>query len=122
LGRIRKNTTIPIAGGEMNSSFSDFLRMMELESLDVYQPDAVLVGKEKKNRSVIFVKFFFQFFNFSCFCFLLKGGIVAGGISTVLWIIHEIKRWNKRNPNKKQIKFCPVSFPSFFSLVCSFLF
>jgi D-galactarolactone cycloisomerase len=47
----------------MNSSWCDFKRMFELESLDIFQPDAVLAG-----------------------------GTYAGGISVVSWIIREVRR------------------------------
>lgn len=63
LAELRSNTTTPIAGGEMNSSWRDFKRMFELESLDIYQPDAVLVG-----------------------------GTYAGGISVTSWIVREVIR------------------------------
>jgi L-alanine-DL-glutamate epimerase-like enolase superfamily enzyme len=37
-------TKIPIAGGELNSTWRDFKAMLDLGSLDVYQPDAVMAG------------------------------------------------------------------------------
>jgi L-alanine-DL-glutamate epimerase-like enolase superfamily enzyme len=65
LAQLRKGTTTPIAGGEMNSSWNEFKSLFRQESLDVYQPDAVLVG-----------------------------GTYAGGISVTKWIIDEIKKRN----------------------------
>jgi D-galactarolactone cycloisomerase len=63
LSRLRKRTKTPIAGGELLSSYRDFKAMLDLESLDVYQPDAVLAG-----------------------------GVFAGGISEVYWLIREIEK------------------------------
>ncbi|MDP6908224.1 MAG: mandelate racemase/muconate lactonizing enzyme family protein [Flavobacteriales bacterium] len=65
LAELRKSTTTPIAGGEMNSSWIEFKNMLSQGSFDVYQPDAVLVG-----------------------------GTYAGGISVTRWIIDEIKKRN----------------------------
>ena len=77
LAELRKNTSTPIAGGELNSSWRDFKTMLDLGSLDIYQPDAVM-----------------------------SGGTYAGGISNVYWLIKEIqKRRNGANPEK--IKFSP---------------
>ena len=44
LARLREETEIRIAGGEMNRRWHDFQEMNNLRSLDVYQPDAVLTG------------------------------------------------------------------------------
>jgi L-alanine-DL-glutamate epimerase-like enolase superfamily enzyme len=38
LAELRKNTNTPIAGGELNSSWRDFLAMLDMGSLDIYQP------------------------------------------------------------------------------------
>ncbi|MBN2013028.1 hypothetical protein JW960_27105 [candidate division KSB1 bacterium] len=65
LAQLRKNTTTPIAGGELNSSWRNFKAMLEIGSLDVYQPDAVMAG-----------------------------GTYAGGISVVYWLIREIQKRN----------------------------
>ena len=79
LAELRRNTKTPIAGGEMNSTWRDFLAMLDLNSLDIYQPDAVLAG-----------------------------GTYAGGISVVYWLIREIRERNKKNGDKdKKIKYCP---------------
>ena len=79
LAALRKSTSVPIAGGEMNGSWSDFKQMLELGSLDIYQPDAVLIG-----------------------------GTYAGGISVIYRLIQEIRRQNDviTDPAKK-IRFCP---------------
>jgi len=79
LAQLRSNTTTPIAGGEMNSSWPDFQRMLELGSLDIYQPDAVLAG-----------------------------GTYAGGITVTHWLIQEIQRRNAeaKDPSQK-IRYCP---------------
>lgn len=63
LSRLRKRTKTLIAGGELNSGYCDFKAMLELECLDVYQPDAVL-----------------------------SGGALAGGITEVYWLIREIEK------------------------------
>ena len=70
LAQLRKSTTTPIAGGEMNSSWTEFKSLFQKEALDVYQPDAVLVG-----------------------------GTYAGGISVTKWIIDEIKKRNSKGEN-----------------------
>jgi len=79
LAHIRRNTSTPIAGAEMNSSWRDFKEMLRLGSLDIYQPDAVLVG-----------------------------GTYAGGISVIYNLLQEIKKKNLEITDKSQhIKFCP---------------
>ena len=77
LAELRKNTSTPIAGGELNSSWRDFKAMLDLGSLDVYQPDAVMAG-----------------------------GTYAGGISNVYWLIKEIEKHNQERPDDR-VKFCP---------------
>lgn len=71
LARLRKGTRTPIAGGEMNSSWNEFKSLLAKGCLDVYQPDAMLVG-----------------------------GTYEGGISLVYWLIKEIERLNKKSKNK----------------------
>ena len=79
LARLRKNTKTPIAGGELNSSWRDFKAMLDMGSLDIYQPDAVMAG-----------------------------GTYAGGISVVYWLIREIQRRNQQfGDGAQQIKYCP---------------
>ncbi|MCW8925318.1 MAG: hypothetical protein OQJ84_03600, partial [Xanthomonadales bacterium] len=79
LAELRKNTSTPVAGGELNSSWCDFKTMLESGSLDVYQPDAVMAG-----------------------------GTYAGGISVVYWLINEIQRRNHENTVPGDtLKFCP---------------
>jgi len=79
LAKLRNNTNTPIAGGELNSSWRDFKAMLELGSLDIYQPDAVMAG-----------------------------GTYAGGTSLVYWLIREIQKRNSENQDDTQeIKFCP---------------
>ena len=79
LAELRKNTKTPIAGGELNSSWRDFKAMLDLGSLDIYQPDAVMAG-----------------------------GTYAGGISVVYWLISEIRRRNaNRAETSAKIKYCP---------------
>ena len=77
LAELRKNTKTPIAGGELNSTWRDFKAMLDLGSLDIYQPDAVMAG-----------------------------GTYAGGISNVYWLIKEIQKRNQANPGDR-VKFCP---------------
>ena len=71
LAELRKNTTTPIAGGELNSSWRDFKTMLDMGSLDIYQPDAVMAG-----------------------------GTYAGGISMVYWLMQEIQKRNKSADDK----------------------
>ncbi len=79
LAELRKNTEIPVAGGEINSTWRDFKAMLDIGSLDIYQPDPVMAG-----------------------------GTYAGGISIVYWLIREIQRRNKENNNDSQkLKYCP---------------
>ncbi|MBN1318733.1 MAG: mandelate racemase/muconate lactonizing enzyme family protein [Anaerolineales bacterium] len=79
LAQLRRNTKTPIAGGELNSTWRDFKAMLELGSLDIYQPDAVMAG-----------------------------GTYAGGISVVYWLIQEIQRRNQENQDPSQkLKYCP---------------
>lgn len=42
--RLRDETEVPIAGGEMTRELHEFDLMLEAGSLDVYQPDAVVTG------------------------------------------------------------------------------
>lgn len=77
LAELRKNTSTPIAGGELNSSWRDFRAMLDMGSLDIYQPDAVMAG-----------------------------GTYAGGISNVYWLIKEIQKHNIEHP-KDPVRFCP---------------
>lgn len=79
LAALRKNTTTPIAGGELNSSWRDFKAMLDMGSLDIYQPDAVMAG-----------------------------GTYAGGTSVVYWLIREIQKRNAEQTDPAQaVKFCP---------------
>jgi L-alanine-DL-glutamate epimerase-like enolase superfamily enzyme len=79
LAEIRKNTKTPIAGGELNSTWRDFKAMLDIGSLDIYQPDAVMAG-----------------------------GTYAGGISLAYWLIREIQRRNRETKiDSKKLKFCP---------------
>ncbi|MGD2035215.1 MAG: mandelate racemase/muconate lactonizing enzyme family protein [Bacteroidales bacterium] len=71
LAELRRNTKTPIAGGELNSSWCDFKAMLDLDSLDIYQPDAVMAG-----------------------------GTYAGGISVVYWLINEIRKHNNERRDK----------------------
>jgi L-alanine-DL-glutamate epimerase-like enolase superfamily enzyme len=73
LARLRASTRTPIAGAEVNSSWRDFKSMLELGSLDVYQPDAILCG-----------------------------GTIAGGVSTVYWLQREIARRNAVRPEHER--------------------
>ncbi len=78
LAELRRNTHTPIAGGELNSSWRDFKTMLDLGSLDIYQPDAVMAG-----------------------------GSYAGGITVVSWLIREIRKRNQREDDAQKLKFCP---------------
>ena len=46
LAGLRADGSMRIAGGEMVRSFSELLALVEADALDVYQPDAVLVGRD----------------------------------------------------------------------------
>jgi len=79
LARLRRRTSIPLAGGEVTPSFRDFKQMLEAECLDVYQPDAVLAG-----------------------------GTYGGGVSEVYWLLREIQRRNRRRgPGERKIRYSP---------------
>ncbi|NUM53206.1 MAG: mandelate racemase/muconate lactonizing enzyme family protein [Candidatus Hydrogenedentes bacterium] len=78
LAQLRRQTKTPIAGGELNASWSDFQRMFELESLDVFQPDAVLAG-----------------------------GTYAGGISVVSWIVREVLKRRAAPEDSYRPRFSP---------------
>lgn len=79
LARLREGTRTPIAGGELNSSWRDFKTMLDMGSLDIYQPDAVMAG-----------------------------GTFAGGISVVYWLIREIQAHNEAQPDSvRKLKYCP---------------
>jgi L-alanine-DL-glutamate epimerase-like enolase superfamily enzyme len=77
LAALRVATRTPIAGAEMNSSWRDFMAMLDAGSLDIYQPDAVLVG-----------------------------GTYAGGISVTHWLIEEMIRRNNEG-HEPEIEYCP---------------
>ena len=79
LAELRRRSSTPIAGGELNSSWRDFKAMLDLGSLDIYQPDAVMAG-----------------------------GTYAGGISVVFWLIREIRRRNEDvREASARVKYCP---------------
>jgi len=79
LAKLRNNTKTPIAGGELNSSWRDFKAMLDIGSLDIYQPDAVMAG-----------------------------GTYAGGTSLVYWLIREIQKRNRdTRDDSPKVKFCP---------------
>ena len=79
LADLRSSTTTPIAGGEMNSSWTEFQAMLNMGCLDVYQPDAMLIG-----------------------------GTYAGGISVTKWLIDEIRQRNiAAAPGAKKSKYSP---------------
>ena len=79
LAELRRNTETPIAGGELNSSWRDFIAMLDMGSLDIYQPDDVMAG-----------------------------GTYAGGISVVYWLIREIQKRNETNSSTSlKVKYCP---------------
>jgi len=44
LAELRRNTAVPIAGGELNGGWHEFRVMLEKGSLDIYQPDATFGG------------------------------------------------------------------------------
>jgi L-alanine-DL-glutamate epimerase-like enolase superfamily enzyme len=44
LAGLRRRSTVPIAGGEMNGGWQEFKVMLEKGSLDIYQPDATMGG------------------------------------------------------------------------------
>jgi len=79
LSKLRRETKIPIAGGEMNSTWREYRAMLDIGSLDIYQPDAILAG-----------------------------GTYAGGISMVYWLLKKIWTHNKNTENKEDIlKYSP---------------
>ena len=44
LAELRRRSSVPIAGGEMNGGWHEFKVMLEKGSLDIYQPDATMGG------------------------------------------------------------------------------
>ena len=79
LAELRNHTETPIAGAELNSSWRDFKALLDMGSLDIYQPDAVMAG-----------------------------GTYAGGTSVVYWLIGEIQRRNEiAGTGTRKIKYCP---------------
>jgi L-alanine-DL-glutamate epimerase-like enolase superfamily enzyme len=44
LAELRRRSTVPIAGGELNGGWHEFRSMLEKGSLDIYQPDATFGG------------------------------------------------------------------------------
>ncbi len=82
MARLRKMTRTPIAGGEMNASWLEYKRMLELGSLDVYQPDAILAG-----------------------------GTMAGGVSIAYWLAREIEKHNEGlGPGERMLRLAPHTF------------
>ncbi|MEI8259848.1 MAG: enolase C-terminal domain-like protein, partial [Deltaproteobacteria bacterium] len=79
LAALRSATRTPIAGGEINTTWRDYLDMLDRGCLDVYQPDAVMAG-----------------------------GTYAGGISVVRWVQREIARRNETRPaGEKAVRYTP---------------
>jgi L-alanine-DL-glutamate epimerase-like enolase superfamily enzyme len=79
LSSLRKRTKTPIAGAEMGMSWRDYKVMLDMGCLDVYQPDAVLMG-----------------------------GTYAGGISVVYWLLQAIERRNAALPEgQPRIRYTP---------------
>ena len=77
LAELRRSTGVPIAGGELNSSWLDFKSMLALGCLDVYQPDPVLAG-----------------------------GTYAGGMSVIAWLVSRIAEHNRLGQGP-HLKFSP---------------
>ena len=44
MAELRRQSTVPIAGGELNGGWHEFRTMLEKGSLDIYQPDATFGG------------------------------------------------------------------------------
>jgi len=44
MARLRAETSVRIAGGEMNRELFEYQQLLDANSLDVYQPDAALIG------------------------------------------------------------------------------
>ncbi|NIM93358.1 MAG: mandelate racemase/muconate lactonizing enzyme family protein [Anaerolineales bacterium] len=44
LAQLRRNSAVPIAGGELNGGWHEFKVMLEKGSYDIYQPDATMGG------------------------------------------------------------------------------
>lgn len=79
LAALRSATKTPIAGGEMNSSWTEFQAMLDMGCFDVYQPDAMLIA-----------------------------GTYAGGISVTKWLIDEIQKRNEQSVGGKgKLKYSP---------------
>ena len=52
LDRLRAETGMRVAGGEMARTVDDLLGYLEADALDVYQPDVVLAGGMSRVRTV----------------------------------------------------------------------
>jgi L-alanine-DL-glutamate epimerase-like enolase superfamily enzyme len=53
LAELRRRSSVPIAGGEMNGGWHELRVMMEKGSLDLYQPDATMGGGITDGRRVL---------------------------------------------------------------------
>jgi L-alanine-DL-glutamate epimerase-like enolase superfamily enzyme len=53
LAELRRRSSVPIAGGEMNGGWPEFKVMLEKGSLDIYQPDATMGGGVSEAKQVL---------------------------------------------------------------------
>jgi L-alanine-DL-glutamate epimerase-like enolase superfamily enzyme len=53
LAELRRRSSVPIAGGEMNGGWHEIKVMMEKGSLDLYQPDATMGGGISDGKRVL---------------------------------------------------------------------
>ncbi len=53
LAELRRQSTVPIAGGEMNGGWHEFKVMLEKGSFDIYQPDATMGGGISECKQVM---------------------------------------------------------------------
>jgi D-galactarolactone cycloisomerase len=53
LAELRKQSPVPIAGGELNAGWHEFKVMLEKGSYDVYQPDATMGGGISEAKQVL---------------------------------------------------------------------
>jgi L-alanine-DL-glutamate epimerase-like enolase superfamily enzyme len=53
LAELRRRSSVPIAGGELNGGWQEFRTMLEKGSLDIYQPDATFGGGISDARRVM---------------------------------------------------------------------
>ncbi|NLL61846.1 MAG: mandelate racemase/muconate lactonizing enzyme family protein [Candidatus Atribacteria bacterium] len=86
LARLRENTEIYIAGGEMNNALHDFRLMVEKKSYDIIQPDVV----NQSLTEVMKIKGLCETFNIH---FVPHHGVSAIGLAATIHILCTYDHW-----------------------------